>query len=287
MRTRAYGKINLGLRVLRKRSDHYHDIETVFHQVNVFDELTFRLHEHDIILTTNTDLPNDRTNLCIRAAHLLRDLTGVQDGVEITLAKNIPMGAGLGGGSTDAAATLKSLCSLWNLDISNTELHSLASSLGSDVPFFLAGGSAYATARGEQLETMHVRLPYWIVIVTPPIHISTANAYKNIGRSNETAPLLDFKSILLEHMHDPDILSKSLVNDFEPVVFALHPEIQAIKETMIRLGADLALLTGSGSSVFALTKSESVAHALVREFETGGRVFITKPFFTPHEPQKT
>jgi len=282
MKTRAYGKINLGLRVLRKRSDGYHDIETVFHQVDIADELTFRLHERDVIFsTTHPDLANDRTNLCLRAARLLRDLTGIQDGVEITLAKNIPLGAGLGGGSADAAVTLKSLRALWNLDISDAELHTLAVSLGSDVPFFLDGGSAYATSRGEQLEPLRLGLPYWIIVVTPPIHVSTATAYKNLRRTAEQASPVDFKSVLMKHLHEPQLLAARLVNDFEPVVFELHPEIRDLKETMLRLGAEAALLTGSGSSVFALTKSETTAHTLMKELESLGRVFVTKPFFSP------
>ncbi|GJQ19762.1 MAG: 4-diphosphocytidyl-2-C-methyl-D-erythritol kinase [Bacteroidia bacterium] len=286
MKTRAYGKINLGLRVLRKRPDGYHDIETVFHQVDIADELTFRLHERDVIFsTTHPDLANDRTNLCLRAAHLLRDLTGIQDGAEIMLAKNIPLGAGLGGGSADAASTLKSLRALWNLDISDDELRTLAVSLGSDVPFFLNGGSAYATSRGEHLEPLRLGLPYWIIVVTPPIHVSTATAYNNLRRTSEHMSLVDFKSVLLNHLHEPEVLASKLVNDFEPVVFGLHPEIRDLKQAMLRHGAEVALLTGSGSSVFALTKSEATAHALMRNLEPLGRVFVTKPFFSPtHQP---
>lgn len=281
MTTRAYGKINLGLRILRKRPDGFHDIESVFHYIDLFDELTFRLHEREILLnTTHPDLHDDRTNLCVRAANLLRDLTGTPDGVEISLHKNIPLGAGLGGGSSDAAATLKCLRTLWNLDISDAEMHTLAATLGSDVPFFLDDRSAYATGRGEILEPLSLRLSSWIIVCTPPIHVSTANAYKKLSRTGESLPVTDLKSLLVERGHDPAALRGVLVNDFEPVVFSQHPEILAIRETMLRLGAECALLTGSGSSVFALTRSEPTAQTLLRELEGAGRVFATRPYFS-------
>jgi len=281
MTTRAYGKINLGLRILRKRSDGYHDIETVFHQIDLFDELSFRLHESDILLTsTNPQLPADNSNLCVKAANLLRDLTGVQEGVEIHLKKNIPMGAGLGGGSSDAAATLLTLARLWNLELSPEELHTLAAALGSDVPFFLLGNTAYATSRGEQLEPMNLHFPYWIVLVAPPVHVSTAWAYKMLRRDEHAAPPAGFKSVLLEHTHNHQLLSQTLTNDFEQVVFEIHPEIRGIKNAMLNEGADVALMSGSGSSVFALTKSEALAVRLATRFDHAGRVFLTKPFFS-------
>lgn len=281
MTTRAYGKINLGLRILRKRSDGYHDIETVFHQIDLFDELSFRLHESDILLTSSdSNLPTDKTNLCVRAAHLLRDLTGIQEGVEIELKKNIPMGAGLGGGSADTAATLLTLTRLWNVEISPEELHTLAAGLGSDVPFFLVGNTAYATSRGERLEPMSIRLPYWIVLVTPPVHVSTAWAYKMLGRGEHPLPPAGFKSVLLDHLSDHELLSRTLTNDFEQVVFETHPEIRSIKEVMLQEGAEIALMSGSGSSLFALTKSEAIAARLAGLLDQAGRVFLTRPHFS-------
>ncbi|MBI2618522.1 MAG: 4-(cytidine 5'-diphospho)-2-C-methyl-D-erythritol kinase [Ignavibacteriales bacterium] len=281
MTTRAYAKINLGLRILRKRPDGYHDIETVYHQVNLFDELEFRLHERDVLLTSDYPaMPADHSNLCIKAASLLRDLTGMTDGVEIRLVKNIPLGSGLGGGSADAAATLISLIKLWNLDITANELHTLALTLGSDVPFFLNGGSAYATSRGEILEPFSLSFPYWIILVTPPVHVSTAWAYKNLKR-DEPAELLGFKSALVGHLHDPTVLSKTLVNDFEPVVFKAHPEIKKIRDLFHEGGAELSMMSGSGASIYALTRSETVAKNLSQAAEGLGRVSVTRPFFSP------
>lgn len=280
MTARAYAKINLGLRILRKRSDGFHDLETVFHQIDQYDEIEFRLHENAVILkSTHPAVPSDDSNLCVRAAKLLRDLTGTPDGVEIILRKQIPLGAGLGGGSADAAVTLRSLVELWNLDLSPRELHSLALILGSDVPFFLNGGSAYATGRGDLLEPVSLSLPYWILVVTPPIHVSTAWAYKTLAR-NEPLPLRDFKTVLLEHLHHPEILSMQLVNDFEKIVLDAYPDIRRIRERMLNGGMEMACLSGSGSSIFGMTKSEAAAKSLARAFD-GMTVSLTRPFFSP------
>jgi len=283
MTIRAYAKINLGLRILGRRPDGYHDLETVFHQINLFDELDLRLHENAVALSTNlSDLPSDESNLCVRAAHLLRDLTGTRDGVEITLRKNIPLGAGLGGGSADAAATLKGLAQLWNLDVSSSELRSLALSLGSDVPFFLAGGTAYATGRGEVLEPLTLNLPYWIVVVTPPVHVSTAWAYRTL-QGREPRQRADLRSVLNDHLHNPEILGRELANDFEESVFQAHPQIRQARDRMLALGAGCALMSGTGASVFGLTKSEGTAKRLIDELSTIGRVSSSPPFFFPTE----
>ncbi len=181
MKVRAYAKINLGLHILGKRPDGYHNIETVFRLINLYDELEFVQSDQGIQFSSNThELVSNNTNLCIRAANLLRELTGCHTGVEMTLSKRIPIGAGLGGGSTDAAAVLKSLTRLWSLEISPDELQTISGTLGSDVPFFFTGQTAHATGRGELLERMEMPLPYTILVVTPKIHVSTSWAYSAI-----------------------------------------------------------------------------------------------------------
>ncbi len=287
MTIHAYAKINLGLRILRRRPDGYHDLETVFHQVRMFDQLEMRLHENAIAISTDLeDLPTDESNLCVRAAHLLRDLTGTRDGAEIVLRKNIPMGAGLGGGSADAAATLKGLVRLWNLDVSPTELRSLALSIGSDVPFFLSGGSAYATGRGEVLEPLSLNVPHWIIVVIPPVHVSTAWAYKNLKKP---APSMqaDLRHILAEQLNNPEGLRANLQNDFEEIVFEAHPEIKGAKELMLREGADFALMSGTGASVFGFARSEAAAKNLLEKLSPLGRVSVSPPFFSPPADDQT
>jgi 4-diphosphocytidyl-2-C-methyl-D-erythritol kinase len=281
MKVRAYAKINLGLHVLGKRSDGYHSIETVFRLVDLYDELEMVENDSGVQFSSTTpELTDDKTNLCIRAAHLLRDLTGCHTGVEMRLTKRIPIGAGLGGGSADAAATLKGLTKLWSLDISREELQTISESLGSDVPFFFAGQTAFATGRGEILESFVLPIPYSILVVTPQIHVSTAWAYSSLRiATDRKRPNL--KELLSSTLRDPGRLRGSLVNDFEETVFEQHPEIRKLKETLIARGADVALMSGSGSSVFGLFSDAARAKELGSELSQQYFTSVTGPQFTP------
>lgn len=281
MTLRAYAKINLGLQILSKRLDGYHDIETIFHQINLYDEIDIVQNGSGIHFTTDSpNLPADASNLCVRAATILHDLTGAQGGVEITLRKRIPIGAGLGGGSSDAATVLKGICKLWNLDISLQELHLLSSGLGSDVPFFLDGGTAYATGRGEKLEPLKLSTPYWIVVVSPPVHISTVWAYSNFTL-NPHVRRENMKALVTDGLREPRVLVNKLRNDFEPLVFQRYPEIMRVKELLVKGGADFALMSGSGSSVFGLFNNESYARELTKQLSTYYKVSLTEPHFKP------
>jgi 4-diphosphocytidyl-2-C-methyl-D-erythritol kinase len=281
MTLRAYAKINLGLQILAKRPDGYHEIETVFHQVNLFDEIELIPNQEGIRLTCdNRDVPTDESNLCVKAAMLMQQITGVQEGVDIVLRKRIPLGAGLGGSSTDAAAVLQGLRKLWGLDIASDELRSLSASLGSDVPFFIEGGTAYATGRGEVLETMELEVPYWILLVTPPVHVSTAWAYGNI-RLNPNLRRENLKALVCEHLQEPRVLVNKLRNDFEPLIFREHPEVMRAKEILVRGGAEFALMSGSGSSVFGFFRNASDAQELAEAIAPMYRTSLTEPFFKP------
>jgi 4-diphosphocytidyl-2-C-methyl-D-erythritol kinase len=281
MTLRAYAKINLGLQILAKRPDGYHEIETVFHQVNLFDEIELIPNQEGIRLTCdNRDVPTDESNLCVKAAMLMQEITGVQEGVDIVLRKRIPLGAGLGGSSTNAAAVLRGLRKLWGLDISSGELRSLAASLGSDVPFFIEGGTAYATGRGEVLETIELEVPYWILLVTPPVHVSTAWAYGNI-RLNPNLRRENLKALVCEHLQEPRVLVNKLRNDFEPLIFRKHPEVMRAKEILVRGGAEFALMSGSGSSVFGFFRNASDVQELAEAIAPMYRTSLTEPFFKP------
>ena len=183
MKLRAYAKINIGLNILGKRSDGYHDLETIFHEIDCFDEIEFEQHDKVAMTADSILVPIDESNLCLSAANLLQKEKHVRPGVMIHLKKNIPIGAGLGGGSSDAAAVLCGLNHFWKLKLSNNQLRTLAAQIGSDVPFFIDGGTAYATGRGEILESFSLVLPFWIAVVTPLIRISTAWAYNHLSRS--------------------------------------------------------------------------------------------------------
>lgn len=281
MKVRAYAKINLGLHVLGKRSDGYHNIETVFRLIDLYDELEIVQSDQGTYFSSNKpELSNDGTNLCLRAAHLLRDLTGCHMGVEMKLTKRIPIGAGLGGGSSDAAATLKGLTKLWSLDINPEELQTISESLGSDVPFFFTGQTAHATGRGEILESFALPLPYSILVATPPIHVSTAWAYSSLRLAeNRNQPKL--RDLLSGTIRDTGALRRELTNDFEETVFRQYPEILRLKETIFSGGAEVALMSGSGSSVFGFFSSAENARTVASNLPTHYFTSVTEPQFKP------
>jgi 4-diphosphocytidyl-2-C-methyl-D-erythritol kinase len=278
---RAYAKINLGLLIINRRPDGYHNIETVFHRVDLYDVLRFE-PAADIHLTTNDlQLPTDERNICHKAAVMLRRELGTSNGVQISLQKSIPVGGGLGGGSADAAIVLQELPGFWGKLVDPTSLLRLALQLGSDVPFFLGTGSALARGRGEILEYFDLDVPYTILLCYPNIHISTAWAYEHLGLQR-VAPTIDLRGLLLDGMKQPIRLVNGLRNDFEPVIFREYPEIMRIKEMMMRGGAEYASLSGSGSSVFGLFRSPAYAEEVAARCTSRGyRTFITEPHFSP------
>jgi len=280
MTTLAYAKINLGLRVLERRPDGYHTLETIFHRIALADELTFTSASTIRMASEVEGLPLDHTNICWRAAALLRDELQCTRGVCIHLHKRIPIGAGLGGGSADAAAVLLHLPAFWHRTVDSSTLRRIAEHLGSDVPYFLEKGSAVGRGRGEVLEYFPLDIPYWILLCNPRLPIATAWAYARITPAKrDTAPGL--KEILLEGLHDPKGLHGALVNDFEPVVFATYPLVREVKEEMERRGALFASMSGSGSSVYGFFEREDDALATARAFDERGLfTHLTPPHFT-------
>lgn len=277
MTVRAYAKINLGLRILRKRPDGYHDIETIFHQIDSYDTIELTRTAGDIALQSNSaTLPTDSANLCVKAAQLLQDISHVKEGVRISLTKNIPVAAGLGGGSSDAAATLKGLVKLWGLALRNHELKKIALNLGSDVPFFLEGGTAFATGRGDNLEHFPFELPYWILVATPPVQVSTSWAYSQVHSfgTGGLRPVLG----------DPKLPLELLTNDLEAVVLKAYPEVSNLKKVMYDLGAEFTLMSGSGSSVFGLFQEEDLANIAALKLSKSYDTSLTPPSFKPAPP---
>ncbi|MBI4726864.1 4-(cytidine 5'-diphospho)-2-C-methyl-D-erythritol kinase [candidate division TA06 bacterium] len=268
IRLKAYAKLNLHLEVLDKRPDGRHNLRSIFHLVSLCDELEFQpLENGRIVLTCNNGrLPVNEKNLVVKAARLLQEkvrssgsIAGglSQDdklpGARITLNKNIPVGAGLGGGSSDAASALLGLAGLWGMEISDMELHRLALSLGSDVPFFLRGGTALVTGRGENIKPLDWGQIYHFVIVYPGFGVSTAWAYKNLKISLTKGS--EFSKIIVSDSlsePDPGQLTKLLLNDLEKAVMPSHLLIAEIKQRLVQQGALGALMSGSGSSVFGI-----------------------------------
>ncbi len=279
MNTKAYAKINLGLHIVGKRPDGFHNIETFFHRINLFDEISVSNANDISISCTNAELPIDNNNVCWKAVELLRSELGIHNGAQIEIQKNIPVGAGLGGGSSDAAAVLKCLPQVWNVNVEQPILEKLALQLGSDVPFFLLDSSAYAEGRGELLRKIQLTLPYWIVLVNPNINVSTPWAYTTLSEKRNgifpTRPKLNeqFSPYPLQAILKSE-------NDFEEIVFDKFLKIKKIKMQLTELGAALSLMSGSGSSMFGLFDDMVSALKAIEFFNKEHFVHLTEPYFT-------
>ena len=266
MRGRAHAKVNLFLRVLGRRADGYHEIETVLHEVSLADELEVRsapagrvaLHVR-ASAEAAAQLPPSEDNLVARAARALAERCPGR-GARIDLTKRIPVGAGLGGGSSDAAAALVALDELWGARLSRDALADLAARLGSDVPFFLVGGTARASGRGERIAALRAGAPLWLVLGISHRPLFTAAVYARWeGRPSSPGPA-PLEAALAAG--DPGELAAHLRNDLEPAALALRPELAAGKEAMMAAGALAALVSGSGPTVFGLARHEADAGAV-------------------------
>ena len=244
-------KINLGLRILGKRPDGYHNLETIFYPIGIKDALEITSSETVTFNRSGIRFENEDNNLCVKAYNLLKaDYPDIPP-VDIHLLKCIPIGAGLGGGSSDAAAMLLMLNERYKLDLSVGELLGYALKLGSDCPFFILNRPCYGTGRGEQLDPVEVDLSmYTLVIVNPGIHISTAEAFSRIMPSIPAISLCDIAGLPIGEW------KYNMINDFEKPVFEAYPGIRDIKEKMYAHGALYASMSGSGSTVFGVFDKE-------------------------------
>lgn len=274
----AFAKINLGLRVHGRREDGYHEISTIFQTVSLHDTLTFRHApgEQLELLCTDFAIPADESNLVLRAAVALRGRYGVRRGACVELSKVIPAGGGLGGGSADAAVTLAALASLWGLEADVSGLAEIGARLGADVPFFLSGGTALGTGTGAEIRPLADAPKMHLLVVTPVVRVSTAEAYRALGAPALTkAGAVANLSVSRTEADFPDSLCDVWSNDFEAVVVRLYPEIGRAREALKRAGANRALLSGSGSSVFGVFESKGDAERARASLgpEAGWQVF--------------
>lgn len=270
---RAPAKINLGLHVLRQRADSYHDLETVFLRVPWHDRLTAEVAEGFTFSCSDPALPTDEGNLCVRAALRLAEAFGVEPRGRLHLEKRLPYGAGLGGGSSDAATTLRLLSGLWRLGASEEELRAVAASLGSDVPFFLLDApAAYATGRGEVLRPLlgadgaPYRLPFALVVVAPEEAVATAAAYGWVTPSEKGRP--DLRAVV--RSNNLARWRAELVNDFEAPVLERYPAVRAAKGLLAEAGAGYAALSGSGAAVFGMFEDGAAAKAAAEAARQSG-----------------
>ncbi|MCM3639443.1 4-(cytidine 5'-diphospho)-2-C-methyl-D-erythritol kinase [Sporosarcina luteola] len=255
---KAPAKINLTLDVLHKRPDGFHEVEMIMTTVDLADRVWLRPSNdgHINMKVSERFVPNDRKNLAYQAADLLRRKYGIRDGVEITLDKKIPVAAGLAGGSSDAAATLRGLNRLWKLQLSADELAEIGSKIGSDVSFCVHGGTALAKGRGEQIEHLPAPPNCWVILAKPSISVSTADIYRNLDVNSIQHP---DTTGMLEALHSGDYtkMCASLGNVLEPVTMKLHPQVVVLKEKMEQFGADAVLMSGSGPTVFGFVRQEA------------------------------
>ena len=278
---KSFAKINLGLLITGKRDDGYHTLETVFAPINWYDVIDFSDSGVISMSCSNINLPIDDTNLCIRAAKSLQKYAGINRGVTMKLHKQVPFGAGLGGGSSDAATVLRVLNDLWQVNASSDDLHLLAVALGADVPYFLEiKGLAYARGIGDDLDDLGFTLPYYKVTVFPEEHISTVWAYKNFYPHFDRE-LPDLKKCVKELcLSGKKEVLPVFENDFEPAVFDHFPVVKFVKSELLDAGSVFVSLSGSGSAVFGLFEREDQALAAMKILPEAYRMSLTPPSFS-------
>ncbi|UJF26967.1 4-(cytidine 5'-diphospho)-2-C-methyl-D-erythritol kinase [Planococcus sp. 107-1] len=254
---KAPAKINLTLDVLHKRPDNYHEIEMIMTTVDLADRIGLKATESGIhIESADRFVPNDSRNLAYQAAQLLKDKFHIKSGVIISLDKQIPVAAGLAGGSSDAAATLKGLNQLWQLNLSLDELAELGAQIGSDVSFCVYGGTALAKGRGEIIQELPTPPNCWVILAKPTIGVSTADVYGAFDVTKAEHPNTQAMIEALE-TGDYQAMCDNLGNALESVTLNLYPEVAQIKEQMKKFGADAVLMSGSGPTVFGLVHQEA------------------------------
>ena len=256
MTVRARAKVNLWLRVLAREASGYHQIHSLFCALDLADELTFESAAALQLTVIGADVGPVEQNLVYRAARAFFEATDTDDGVHISLAKHIPAGAGLGGGSSDAAATLDALNRRAGSPLVRTELLRIAARLGSDVPFFLCGSPlALAAGYGERLQPLPPLPSRPVLVLMPPFGSSTAQAYADLDRDREGKPL-DFAPDTIEATLTWEAVAARAHNDFEPVIYTRHPELRAARDDLLQAGAGIALLAGSGAAVWGVFEDD-------------------------------
>ena len=282
IRLRAPAKLNLYLRILGKRPDGYHEIETLFERIDLADELSFEAAPNGIALTcTDSTLSCGEDNLIVQAARLLQVVTGTSQGLRIRLVKRIRVAAGLGGGSSDAAAALRGLNRLWQLGLPHAQLMELAAQLGSDIPFFLSEAAfGVGCGRGERCEPLADVPPLAHVLVVPAERLSTKEIYAN-SRFNLTAPKPSISMVRHALCNgSPSELAKGLWNDLEPEAIRRCPLIATIQSSLRALGCLAARVSGSGSAVFGLcrdaTHAREISAALRSRFDVPVRIEVVQ-----------
>jgi 4-diphosphocytidyl-2-C-methyl-D-erythritol kinase len=270
LHVKSFAKINWTLDVLFKREDGFHELRTIYQTISLCDRL--RISEASGLIEITCDdrsVPTDESNLAHKAATLLRRAAGVTRGARIEIEKRIPVAAGLGGGSSNAAAALVGLARLWEVNVSGRELIEMAMDLGSDVPFFLIGGTALGVGRGEEVYPIEQVRREHLLLVNPGFAVSTTGAYGKLSRlTTRWSPrIIPFTLFAAKAIHE---LPLAASNDLEQVVSAAHPEIAEVKQRLLSLGAQHALMSGSGATVFAVFDNSEASKRAQFEMRASG-----------------
>lgn len=274
----SHAKINLGLNVLEKLENGYHTIETGFCFLEWKDRFEIKHAPRMELIMSDEKIPVDETNLIVKAIKLLQEEAGLKDEFHIKVEKNIPAGAGLGGGSSNAATTLRMLNKIANLGLNQEDLIRLGKKIGADVPFFIKGEPGFATGIGDEIEPLDIQPDGWIVTAFPNIVSSTPEAYQFCMPNPE--PEFSMKKVLMEE--DPEEWQYLLLNELEPAVFPRLHLVGNVKDQLYEFGADYASMSGSGSSVFGIFKQDFVAINAYESFhKLGFPANITRPKFKP------
>lgn len=260
---KAPAKINLSLDVLHKRDDGYHDVEMVMTTIDLSDRVElYKIPQDDIKVSLESRyVYNDERNLAYKAARLLKDKFNVKEGVYIKVEKSIPVSAGLGGGSSDAAAVLRGLNRLWSLNIPLEELALIGLEIGSDVPFCVINETALVSGRGEIVETLPPPPPGWVILAKPDIGVSTKTIFNRIHIPDLDHPETE-KVVSALKSGDLKSMRQHMGNALEPITFGVYPEVKRIKEKMTKAGACHVLMSGSGPTVFSLIEHEKKAQRI-------------------------
>ena len=256
---KAYAKVNLTLDIITRNYLGYHNIESVMQQLNLHDNVKLMVIKKGININSNNHICSDEKNLAYKAAELLMENFKINKGVEINIEKNIPIAAGLGGGSADAAATLKGMNKIFKLNLSKNELIEISKGIGVDVAFCLMGGTAYATGRGNELQKIKDFPMFYVVLAKPKFGILAKHAYKSLDYEKTGIQLKTAEMLYAIREKNIKKIAESMHNDFEYSICNEYPIINEIKENMIEYGALNALMSGSGPTVFGITKDKVIA----------------------------
>lgn len=278
MKIRAHAKINLGLNVVGKREDGYHELEMIMAPISLHDLLYINIIEEGIEISSNsTIMPVNEKNIMYKAAKAMMDKYGIKKGIRIHIYKHIPMQAGLAGGSADGAAVMRAINILFKLGLSYEELAELGKTIGADIPFCIHEKTAFVSGIGEKLEFIENQLKPYIVLIKPKRGVSTKRSFGMLNITNEIHPdCRGLKAAIQDNNYDK--MLECMGNTLEGVSVKIVPQIGEIKNTLLEMGFDVALMSGSGSCVFALTNDENLADKAVDHFRKQ-KIFAQKATF--------